>query len=116
EQEIVSFGVEESPVSVGLVFDVSGSMGNKVQEARQAAAAFFRTSNPQDEFFLVQLNEAPKIVVPFTRDTSRITNRMAFTGARGRTALFDGVYIAMNEMKKAHNPRKAILILSDGAD
>ena len=116
EQKIVSFTSEEAPLSVGLVFDISGSMGSKLAKSRQAAKEFFKSANVQDEFFLVQFNERPELVTPWTRNTEDIVNRLAFTQAKGRTALLDGLYLAMNEMKKAHNPRKAILVLSDGGD
>lgn len=116
EQKIVSFGSIDAPVSVGLVFDASGSMGSKLSKARQAAAQFFKTANPDDEFFLIQFNDRPEMVTPFTTSTEEIQNRLTFTNAKGRTALLDGVYLAMHEMKKARNPRKAILILSDGGD
>jgi len=116
EQEIVQFSAEDAPLSIGLVFDTSGSMGSKLQKSRQAAAQFFKTANPSDEFFLVQFNDRPELVVPFTTDTENIQNRLTFTQSKGRTALLDGVYLAMNEMKKARNPRKAILIISDGGD
>ena len=116
EQTIVSFSSEEAPLSVGLVFDISGSMGNKLHRARQAAAQFFKTANPEDEFSLVQFNERPEMVVDWTRNTEEIQNRLAFTQAKGRTALLDGLYLAMNLMKKARNPRKAVLVLSDGGD
>lgn len=116
EQKIVSFAQEEAPLSIGLVFDISGSMGSKLAKSRQAAAQFFKTANPKDEFFLVQFNEAPELMVPWTTNTEEIQNRMAFTQAKGRTALLDGLYLAMNQMKKTNNPRKAVLILSDGGD
>jgi len=116
EQTLVSFSQEEAPLSIGLVFDVSGSMGSKLAKSRQAVAQFFKTANPKDEFFLVQFNDSPEVVVPWTTNTEEIQNRMAFTNAKGRTALLDGLYLAMNQMKKAGNPRKAILILSDGGD
>ena len=117
EQEITNLRSEDVPLSVGLVFDISGSMSNKIHRARQAAAAFFRSANPEDEFFLVQFNDKPELTIPFTTNTEEILNRMAFTQTKGRTALLDGVYLAMNEMKKhAKNTRKAILILSDGGD
>lgn len=116
EQQIVSFTSEEAPLSVGLVFDISGSMGSKLAKSRQAAKEFFKTANPQDEFFLVQFNERPEMVTPWTRNTEDIINRLAFTQAKGRTALLDGLYLAMSEMKKAKNPRKAVLVLSDGGD
>ncbi len=116
EQEITQFSAEDAPLSVGLVFDISGSMGAKLHKARQAAAQFFKTANPEDEFFLIQFSDRPKLVVPFTHDTEEIQNKLAFTQSRGRTALLDALYMAMDEMKKAHNPRKAILVLSDGGD
>jgi VWFA-related protein len=116
EQQITHFASSDAPLSMGLVFDASGSMGAKLQKSRQAAAMFFRTANPEDEFFLVQFNDRPELVVNFTRNTEEIQNRLTFTQAKGRTALLDGVYLAMNEMRKARNQRKAILILSDGGD
>ncbi len=116
EQTVSHFASEDAPLSVGLVFDASGSMGAKLQKSRQAAAQFFKTANPEDEFFLVQFNDRPQMVVPFTTNTDEIQNRLTFTQAKGRTALLDGVYMALHHMKKARNPRKAILILSDGGD
>jgi len=116
EQEITQFSSEDAPISIGLVFDTSGSMGAKLQKSRQAAAEFFKTANPADEFFLVQFNDRPDLVVPFTTDTDKIQSALTFTQSKGRTALLDSVYLAMNEMKRAHNPRKALLIISDGGD
>ncbi len=116
EQQISQFASEDAPLSIGLVFDASGSMGAKLAKSRQAAAQFFKTANPEDEFFLIQFNDRPELVVPFTHNTDEIQSRLAFTQAKGRTALLDGVYLAMNQMKKAKNARKAILILSDGGD
>lgn len=116
EQTITQFASEDAPLSIGLVFDASGSMGAKLAKSRQAAAQFFKTANPEDEFFLIQFNDRPELVVPFTHQTEEIQNRLAFTNAKGRTALLDGVYMAMNQMKKSKNARKAILILSDGGD
>jgi Ca-activated chloride channel family protein len=116
EQRIATFASEDAPLSVGLVFDASGSMGAKLQKARLAAAQFFKTANPDDEFFLVQFNDKPEMVQPFTTMTEEIQNRLTFTQAKGRTALLDGIYMALNHMKKARNTRKAILVLSDGGD
>ena len=116
EQKILSFSSEDAPLSIGLVFDTSGSMGSKLQESRQAAAELFKTANPQDEFFLVEFNDRPQLVVPFTHSTEDVQNSLTFTQSKGRTALLDGIYLAMNHMKKAKNPRKAIVIISDGGD
>src|ERR1700674_4633862 len=116
EQEIVQFSSEDAPLSVGIAFDTSGSMGAKLQKSRQAVVQFMKTANPRDEFFLIQFSDRPEIVQDFTKETEEIQNRLTFTQAKGRTALLDGVYLGMNQMKKAHNPRKAILIISDGGD
>lgn len=116
EQKVTQFSSEDAPLSVGLVFDTSGSMGSKLQKSRQAVAQFFKTANPEDEFFLIQFNDRPEVAVPFTASTEEIQNRLTFTQSKGRTAMLDAVYLAMNTMKKAHNPRKAIIIISDGGD
>ena len=115
-QEIVTFGSEDVPLSVGVVFDCSGSMGNKLERSRQAVAQFMRTANPEDEFLLVQFNDRPELSVPFTSHTEDIQSHLTWVQSKGRTALLDGVAMAMNEMKKAHNGRKALLIISDGGD
>lgn len=116
EQEVAYFGSFDAPISVGLVFDASGSMGNKLNKSRQAASQFFKTSNPEDEFFLIQFNDRPQLAVPFTHDSEEIMSRLTFTQAKGRTALLDGIYQALSLLKKGKNPRKAILIISDGGD
>jgi len=116
EQKISHFASEDAPLSVGLVFDTSGSMGNKLNKSRQAVAQFFKTANPQDEFFLVQFNDRPELVQDFTTNLEEIQNRLTFTQAKGRTALLDGVRMAMHKMTKARNTHKALLIISDGGD
>jgi VWFA-related protein len=91
-------------------------MGNKLGKSRQAVAQFFKTANPEDEFFLVQFNDRPELVQDFTTNLEEIQNKLTFTQAKGRTALLDAVLLAINKMKKARNPRKALLIISDGGD
>ena len=116
EQQIISFSSEDAPLSICIVFDTSGSMGEKLRMSRQAVAQFMRVGNPQDEFCLVTFNTRPELVEPFTTLTEQIQNRLTFVGSKGSTALLDGVYMAMNQMRKARNPRKALLIISDGGD
>jgi len=116
EQTIAQFSAEDAPLSVGIVFDTSGSMGSKLQKSREAVTQFFKTANPVDEFLLIEFNDRPQLIVPFTTSTDEVQNQLTFTQSKGRTALLDGIYMAMNNMKKAHNPRKAILIISDGGD
>jgi VWFA-related protein len=91
-------------------------MGEKLSKSRQAVAQFMKTANPEDEFFLVEFNDRPNIAVGFTASADEIQNHLIYTKAKGRTALLDSVFMAMSQMKKAHNPRKAILIISDGGD
>jgi VWFA-related protein len=116
EQTITHFSMDDEPVAIGLVFDISGSMGPKLQKARMAAAEFFKTANPDDEFFLVEFNDQPKMVVPLTRDVQEIQNQLTWAQSKGRTALLDAIFLAMNEMKKSKKNRKALLIISDGGD
>lgn len=116
EQTVTAFAQEDAPVAVGLVFDVSGSMGSKLKLSRQAAAAFFQTANPEDEFFLVEFSDRPKLVVPTTRNTQEIQDHLTFSQSKGRTALLDAVILAMHELKKSSISRKALLIISDGGD
>jgi len=116
EQEITHFSSEDAPITMGLVFDTSGSMGQKLLKSRQAVAQLMKTANPEDEFFLVQFNDRPEVTHVLTRDTEEVQNRLTFVQSKGRTALLDGVYLALNEMKHAHNPRKALVIISDGGD
>ena len=116
EQEITQFSSEDAPLSAGVVFDCSGSMGRKLEKARLAVAQFFKTANPDDEFFLAQFNDGAKILQPFTHNLEEIQNRLTFTESKGRTALLDAIFLALQEMKKARNPRKALLVISDGGD
>jgi Ca-activated chloride channel homolog len=116
EQTITHFAMDDEPVAVGLVFDVSGSMGSKLRMARMAAAQFFHTANEQDEFFLVQFSDQVKMVVPLTKHVEEIQNQLTFAQSKGRTALLDGIMLAMHEMKKSRKNRKALLIISDGGD
>jgi len=116
EQKVSHFSSEDAPVSIGIVFDTSGSMGVKLQNSRQAVAQLMKTANPEDEFFLVQFSDRPEVTVGFTREAEEIQNRLVFVQSKGRTALLDSVYLAINQMKKAHNARKALCVISDGGD
>jgi VWFA-related protein len=116
EQPVTNFAKEDAPVSIGMVFDSSGSMHTKIHKSSEAAAAFFKTANPEDEFFLVEFNDRPRLSVPFTRDSDEIYNRIAHVRAVGRTSLLDAIHMALAQMKHAHNLRKAIIIFSDGGD
>lgn len=116
EQEVVYFASDDVPVSIGVIFDMSASMSDKIQKSRNAAVQFFRTANPQDEFFLVDFNDRAQLITPFTNDVDQLQDRLLYTAAHGMTALYDGVYLGLSQMRRAHHERKALLILSDGGD
>lgn len=116
QQVITHFASEDTPISVGLLFDCSGSMGDKLKKSREAVAQLLKTSNPNDEFFLVEFNNRAELVVSLTKQSEEIQNRLVFTQSKGQTALLDAIILSMNEMRKAHNPRKALVIISDGGD
>jgi Ca-activated chloride channel family protein len=116
EQPITQFAMEDSPVAVGLVFDTSGSMGDKLRRSRMAATEFFRMSNPEDEFFLVEFDDRPRLEVPLTQDSGSIESQLTFSQSKGSTALLDAIYLALHEMKKSKMTKKALLVISDGGD
>ncbi len=116
EQEVVTFSSEDVPISIGVIFDFSGSMANKVAKAREAALQFFKTANPADEFFLVSFNERAELTSTFTNSVEDLQSRMMMTAPKGRTALLDAIYLGLSEMRGAHNAKRALLILSDGGD
>jgi len=116
EQEVITLSSEDVPVSIGLVFDMSGSMSDKVEKAREAAVQFMRTANPQDQFFLVSFNDRAELTSGFTSSVDELQNRMMFTASRGRTALLDAIYLGLSQMRGAHNGKRALLIISDGGD
>jgi len=116
QQKITSFGSEDSPLSIGIVLDTSGSMGGNLAVSRQAVVEFFKSANPEDEAFLVEFSDRPQLVLPFTHNLGRIEEEILTARSKGNTALLDGVTLAVNEMKKATHPRKALILLSDGGD
>ncbi len=115
-QVIKSFATEDAPISIGIVFDLSGSMQGKFARARKALTAFLRTCNPQDEFFVVGFNDRPAILVDYTNDVEDVEARMVMLRPENRTALIDAMYLAVNKLKQAKYERKALLVISDGGD
>ena len=116
EQKIAAFSTEDAPISVGLIFDSSGSMSDKIQKSKEAALQFFKTSNPQDEFMLIDFNERANLLASFTSKFENIEDRLLFLKSGGKTSLLDAIYLGINEMKKATTNRKALLLISDGGD
>src|SRR5208283_589645 len=116
EQKIVAFSTEDAPISVAMIFDCSGSMGNKIEKSKEAALQFFKTSNPQDEFMLVSFSDQPDMVSGFTAKYENLQDRLLTVKSGGRTALLDAIYLGLSEMKKATTNRRALLVISDGGD
>jgi len=115
-QEIRHFSSEDAPVSIGVIFDMSGSMSSKIDRAREAVMEFFKTANPQDEFFMIAFNDRPEQLSDFTQSVDDIQNKLIFTIPRGRTALLDAIYLGVSKMRQAKYPKRALLIISDGGD
>jgi Ca-activated chloride channel homolog len=116
EQKIESFACEDAPVSIGIIFDLSGSMTSKLVRAREAILQFIKTANPQDEFFVIGFNDRPELIEDFTSSVEDIQARLATVHAGHRTALLDAIYYGINKMADAHHERKALLVVSDGGD
>jgi Ca-activated chloride channel family protein len=115
-QKILTFDSEDAPIAVGLIFDVSGSMSDKIQKSKDAALQFFKTSNPEDEYFAIAFSDRPRLLCGFTSSYKKIEDRLLFQKAGGRTALLDAIYMGLQEMKKSSLNRKALLVISDGGD
>src|SRR5713101_1485455 len=116
EQEVVNFSSEDVPISIGVILDLSGSMANKLGKAKEAALQFFKTANPEDEFFLVGFNERAQLLSPFTSNVEDLQSRILPASAKGQTALLDAIYLGLSQMRSAHSGKRALLIISDGGD
>jgi VWFA-related protein len=116
EQSVRTMLTEDAPVSIGFLFDTSGSMRTKMKKAAEAAAAFFRTANRDDEFFLIEFNDRAKLMSPFTRNSDDVYQQISHARPTGRTTLLDAIYLGVAQMKRARHMRKALVILSDGGD
>jgi len=115
-QAIRTFSCDDAPVSIGVILDLSGSMSNKVVRARGAVLQFMKTSNPQDEFFVIGFNDRPELITDYTSSPDDVEARLATVQPGHRTALLDAIYFGLEKMKQAKYQRKALLIVSDGGD
>jgi len=116
QQEIKTFSSEDAPISLGVIFDMSGSMSSKIDRAREAVIEFFKTANPQDEFFMITFADKPEEISDFTSSVDDIQGKLIYTIPKGRTALLDAIYLGITKMRQAKYAKKALLIISDGGD
>ncbi len=115
-QDIRHFSSEDTPISVGFIFDVSGSMASKLDRAREAVVEFCKAANPQDEFFMIAFSDRPQLLADFTDRVEDIQNKLILTSTKGHTALLDSIYLGIEKMRQAKHQKKALLIISDGGD
>ncbi len=119
-QQVTLFVPEDTPVTVGLVVDHSGSMRRKLPEVSAAVSAFAQSSKPQDEMFVVDFNDQVSIEVggghPFTSDPKDLQRALAEVSARGETALYDAILVGLNHLELGHTGKKALIVISDGGD
>ncbi len=114
-QNIEFFSDEDRPASVGIVFDLSGSMSSKLSRAREALKAFVDSCHNDDDFFLVTFNDRASLVAELT-DGRNVLNRLEFAEPRGQTALYDAAYLGVEKVKEGRHEKRAIMIISDGQD
>jgi Ca-activated chloride channel family protein len=117
-QEITFFSDEDAPVSLGIVFDLTGSMsGDKVRRAKEALDHFFQTSREGDEYFLITLqNGHATLALDRTRDSQAVLNTLTFVQPRGSTAFYDACYLGVDKVAQGTHPKRALLVISDGQD
>jgi Ca-activated chloride channel family protein len=117
EQEIAFFSDDDAPVSVGVIFDVSGSMsGDKIRKAREALGRFIQTSHERDEYFLIGFNSRAQLLLDRTRDGNAVLNKLTFIDPKSNTALYDACYLGVEKVSRGTHPKRALLLISDGQD
>jgi len=118
EQTIIHFSQEEAPVSIGIVFDVSASMkdNNNIQKAKNAITRFLQSVNPQDEAFLITFNERANLTQRFTDQIGTLRSSMAQLKPSGNTAIYDAVYMGLDQIRRGKNEKKALVLITDGED
>src|ERR1700722_2052128 len=118
EQNLSFFSRDDIPVTMGLVIDNSGSMREKRDQVNAAAMTFVRTSNPQDEAFVVNFNDEYYLDTDgdFTSDQKNLEDALAHIDTRGSTALYDALIGSLDHLKKGHKDKRVLLVVTDGVD
>jgi len=115
-QRIQFFSSEDAPISVAMVLDYSASMKNKIEYERQAVEEFFGNANPADEYFAITVSSKPKLVATSISSIETLESQLAAMEPQGHTALFDAIYLGLQQLRTAHYKRRALLVISDGGD
>ncbi len=118
EQEIVHFNQHYAPVSVGIIFDISGSMKENanIKKAKNAITQFLEYGNPEDEYLLITFNHTTKLVRDFSEKESALQNDILFQKPGGNTSLYDAVYMGLSYVMEGKNEKKALILITDGED
>lgn len=114
-QKIDFFSDEDTPLSIGIIFDLSGSMKYKLSRAREALKAFIETSHDEDDFFLVGFNQRASLLSGFSGGET-IINKLTLVDPNGQTALFDAAYLGVEKAREGRHDKRALLVISDGQD
>ena len=116
KQDIALFSTQDSPLTLGIVYDVSGSMNPLSTQSFHALKGLFEYSHPDDEYFVISFSNRSKLIQDFTSVPENIINKAVFIKPKGGTALFDGIYMALEKVKQGRHEKKALLIISDGEE
>ncbi|MEW6208182.1 MAG: VWA domain-containing protein [Acidobacteriota bacterium] len=116
KQQIAHFSDEDAPVSLGIIYDVSGSMKERINRSLRALKRFIETSHEDDDIFLIGFNDRAKLVQDFTTSADQVMSHLTFVAPKGNTALYDAAYLAVEKVTEGRHNKRALLIISDGQD
>jgi len=116
QQEVTYFSTEDSPMSLGIVLDSSGSMNQITAAARRNGGSCMSAGNTDDEYFLIVFSDKLKVNTEFTTDLRSLRTQLLSVNSKGSTALYDAIYAGVNKVREGTNPRKALVVVSDGYD
>src|SRR5207244_5104835 len=113
---LILLSFELTPISKKILLNISSSITTKIERARESVTELLRSSNPEDESFLITFSDTPQLVQDFTHNPDEVQSHLLFTAPKGRTSLLDAIFLAIDNMERAKYERKALLIISYGGD